>query len=218
MNNTKILTLVLETRQRAMRFLVFALGIAMLVGTSHAQTAGGTLIVNQASATYSDGSGNNYSTVSNTVTITVANVSGLTITPDAGTHASIVPGEQDVIYSFRVTNTGNFSDQVRFLAGGQSITMTGPAVFSRAVIDVNGSGTFDVGDTDILTNGSDVVSALLLQNGFVDVLVEVDINNGATAGSTVNVRLGDTTTGSPGFDNQSADSSANEVRNPGPYV
>ncbi|MEZ5427066.1 MAG: hypothetical protein R2747_12425 [Pyrinomonadaceae bacterium] len=212
MNNKKSLNLVAGVRQRVSRFLVFAVGLALMVSTSYAQTAGGTQIVNQASATYSDGSGNNYSTVSNTVTVTVANVSGLTITPDAGTHSSVVPGEQNVIYSFRVTNTGNFSDQVRFLASGQSISLSGAATLSRAVIDVNSSGTIDGADTDILTNGADVLSASLAQNGFFDVLVEVDINAGATAGSSVSVQLGDAATGGPSFDNQPADSSAGEVR------
>ncbi|MDH3492677.1 MAG: hypothetical protein OEM82_03940, partial [Acidobacteriota bacterium] len=187
-------------------------GLAMFVSTTYAQTAGGTQIVNQASATYEDGAGNNYSTVSNTVTITVANVSGLRITPDAGTHASIVPGEQNVLYSFRVTNIGNFSDQVRFLASGQSIILTGSASLSRAVIDVNTSGTIDAGDTDILGNAADVLSAAMLQNGFIDVLVEVDVDAGASPGSTVNVQLGDAASGAPTYDNQAADTSANEVR------
>src|SRR6266699_614264 len=82
-----------------------------------AQTPGGTTISNQASATYSDGT-NSYSTVSNTVTVTVSNVSGLAITPDAGSNPTIVAGQTGVIYNFTVTNTGNFSDQVHFLGGG----------------------------------------------------------------------------------------------------
>ena len=56
----------------------------VLCSPAFAQTPGGTVISNQASATYSDGT-NSYSTVSNTVTVTVSLVSGLTITPDAGT-------------------------------------------------------------------------------------------------------------------------------------
>ncbi len=56
----------------------------VLCSPAFAQTAGGTVISNQASATYSDGT-NSYSTISNTVTVTVSLVSGLTITPDAGT-------------------------------------------------------------------------------------------------------------------------------------
>ena len=61
--------------------LVLALAIAFaLSARAVAQTPGGTTISNQASATYSDGT-NSYSTVSNTVTVTVSNVSGLAITP-----------------------------------------------------------------------------------------------------------------------------------------
>ncbi len=203
---------VAKVRLRIWRSVVFVSAVTMLFSSTFAQTAGGTQIVNQASATYSDGSGNNYSTVSNTVTVTVANVSGLTITPDAGAGSTIVPGQQDVVYSFRVTNTGNFSDQVRFLAGGQSVVLGGAATLSRAVIDADGSGTINAGDTDILTNGADVISILLNQNGFLDVLVEVDINAGAVAGSSINVQLGDAVTGAPGYDNQASDGSSREVR------
>lgn len=182
-----------------------------------AQTAGGTNIENQASATYSDGNGNSYSTVSNTVTVTVANVSGLTITPDAGSRASVVAGQTGVLYSFRVTNTGNFSDQVRFLASGASIQVTGSGTVTRAVID-NGTsaGSIDASDTNVFTNSSDVLSASIARNGYIDVLVEVSVSSSATTGSTVNVQLGDAATGSPSYDNVAIPTgtaaSAHEIR------
>lgn len=179
----------------------------VLCSPAFAQTAGGTVISNQASATYSDGT-NSYSTISNTVTVTVSLVSGLTITPDAGTNPTnptVVAGETLVVYNFTVTNTGNFTDQVRFAAG--SARVNAPNTVSRAVIDVDGSGDFSVGDTDI-TSGA--LSANILQNANIHVLVEVSV--GAVAsGSTVTVFLGDASTGSPTFDNQPADSSALEV-------
>ncbi|HYE76025.1 MAG TPA: hypothetical protein VEF04_21950, partial [Blastocatellia bacterium] len=177
--------------------------------------AGGTTIQNKATATYSDGS-NSYSADSNTVTVTVANVSSITITPDAGTVASVVPGQTGVKFSFRVTNTGNFSDQVRFLANGASIQLTGAGTVTAAVIDVNGNGNVDGGDTNIFTNGSDVVSASIAQDGYIDVIVVVSVNAGASAGATINVQLGDASTGSPTYDNQTPDNlatpSAHEVR------
>lgn len=176
-----------------------------------AQTAGGTSIQNQASASYTDGT-NNFSTVSNTVTVTVSNVSGLAITPDAGTRPSVVAGQTGIRFTFRVTNTGNFADQVRFLASGASIQVTGPATITAAAIDVNGSGAIDAGDTDILTNGADVLSASLAQNGFIDVIVTATISAGAASGSTVTVTLGDAAAGGPSFDNQAANSSIHEVR------
>jgi hypothetical protein len=176
-----------------------------------AQTPGGTTISNQASATYSDGT-NSYSTVSNTVTVTVSNVSGLAITPDAGSNPTVVAGQTGVLYNFTVTNTGNFTDQVRFLASGASVRVVGPGTVTRAVIDVDNSGTINGGDTDIKTNGADVISANIAQNASIHVLVEVSVNAGATSGQTVQAILGDASTGGPSFDNQAADSSANEVR------
>jgi hypothetical protein len=186
--------------------LIVILAISLtFFARGNAQTAGGTQIQNQASASYSDGSGNNYGTVSNTVTVTVANVSGLAITPDAGTNPTVVAGQQNVDFVLRVTNTGNFSDQVRFLANGQSIRVVGAATIQSAVI---------VGpNTDIFTNGSDVLSAAIAQNGYIDVRVRININ-AAAAGSSVQVLLGDASTGGPTFDNQATSGapSANEVR------
>ena len=190
--------------------VAFAILLALTVHST-AQTPGGTTISNQASATYSDGT-NSYSTVSNTVTVTVSNVSGLAITPDAGSNPSVVAGQTNVLYNFTVTNTGNFSDQVRFLASGASVRVVGPGTITAAVIDVDNSGTINGGDTDIKGNGADVLSASIAQNGSIHVLVQVSVNGGATAGQTVQVLLGDAATGGPSFDNQAADSSANEVR------
>ena len=174
-----------------------------------AQTSGGTIISNQASAVYTDSSSNNYSTVSNTVTVTVANVSGLRITPDGASNPTVVPGQTNVDYVFTVTNIGNFADQVRFLANGQSMTVGGPGTITAAVVD-NGDNVIGAGDTNILTNGADVLHALA-QNSSAVVIVRLTISAAATSGQTVQVFLGDTASGS-GFDNQAADSSANEVR------
>jgi hypothetical protein len=189
-----------------------ALAVAAALSTQIiAQTPGGTTISNQASASYSDGT-NNYTTVSNTVTVTVSNVSGLAITPDAGSNPTVVAGQTAVLYNFTVTNTGNFTDQVRFLSGGASTRVVGPGTITRAVIDVDGSGTINAGDTDIKTNGVDVISANMVQNASIHVLVEVSVGAGATSGQSVQILLGDAATGGPSFDNQAATSSANEVR------
>ncbi len=173
------------------------------------QTPGGTQINNQASASYTDGNGNSFNTVSNTVTVTVANVSGLTITPDAGSTPTVVAGQQNVDFVFRVTNTGNFSDQVRFLANGGSIRVVGPGTIQSAVI---------VGpNTNILTNSSAVDSASIAQNGYIDVRVRVNINSNAAPNSTVQVILGDAPQNGAGdttYDNVAVSGapSANEVR------
>src|SRR5258706_10977103 len=129
--------------------LLIALAIACALSIPvTAQTPGGTAISNQASASYSDGT-NTYNTVSNTVTVTVSNVSGLAITPDAGSNPTVVAGQTAVLYNFTVTNTGNFTDQVRFLASGASVRLVGPGSVTRAVIDLDNSGTINAGDTDV---------------------------------------------------------------------
>lgn len=186
----------------------------LVTAVTKAQTASGTVISNQAAASYSDGT-NTYTTVSNTVTVTVAKVSGLAITPDAGTGVSVVPGQTNVVYSFRVTNTGNFDDQVRFLANGASVKATNATV-TKIVID-NGStaGVIDSGDTVIYSSalGSNPeLTPSIARNNYIDVLVAVDVSSNVAAGSTVNVQLGDAATGSPTYDNQPANTSANELR------
>src|SRR5918911_2641609 len=179
------------------------------------QTAADTSISNTASATYSDGSGGNYSTSSNTVTVIVSKVSGLTITPDVTNGSSdptVVPGQSNVRFTFTVTNTGNFTDNVRFKANGASVSIaSGSATVASAFIDVNGNGTYEAGtDTLITGNASDVVSGNLAQNASLSVVVLVNVNAAAPAGSIINVRLGDTASGT-NFDNQPANGSAAEV-------
>jgi hypothetical protein len=174
-------------------------------------TPGGTDIRNQASASYSDGT-NTYSTTSNTVTTTVAYVAGLRITPDGGTLTGN-PGTT-AVYTFTVTNIGNFTDEVRFLASGASVRKVDASsvgTIAQAFIDVNTNSTFEGGtDIDILGNAADVTRSAT-QGGSFSVVVRVNIAAGASAGATVQILLGDSTTGT-NFDNVAANNSANEVR------
>lgn len=192
------------------RLLIVLAIVCALSAQSVAQTPGGTTISNQASATYSDGT-NSYSTVSNTVTVTVSNVSGLAITPDAGSNPTVVAGQTSVLFNFTVTNTGNFADQVHFVPGSAHLSGTASATITRTFIDLDNSGTINAGDTDI--TGATADSASIAQNGSIHVLVEVSVGASASAGQTVQVVLGDTATGGPSFDNQPvAAPSTNEVR------
>jgi len=189
----------------AMLRLLIALAIAFALSTpATAQTPADTIISNQASASYTDGT-NTFNTVSNTVTVTVSKVSGLAITPDGATNPTVVAGQTAVLFNFTVTNSGNFSDQVHFVAGSAHLAGTGSATITRTFIDVDNSGTINVGDTDI--TGAIADSAAIAQNGSIHVLVEVSIGAGATAGQTVQVILGDAA-----VDNQASNGSANEVR------
>src|SRR5438105_2560401 len=190
------------------RLFVVLATVCALFAQSAAQTPGGTTISNQASATYSDGT-NSYATVSNTVTVIVSNVSGLAITPDAGSNPTVVAGQTGVLYNFTVTNTGNFTDKVHFVPGSAHLSGTGSGTITRTFIDVDNSGTINGVDTDITNATAD--SADIAQNGSIHVLVEVSIGAGNSAGQTVVAVLGDAGGVSP-FDNQASDGSLNEVR------
>lgn len=211
MKTETIINRVAKSKNPILRYLVFLLCCAFFVSTSNAQlTPGGTVISNQASATYSDGT-SSFSTVSNTVTVTVSNIAGLAITPDAGTRANVVLSQTNVDFNFTVTNTGNFTNQVVFKALGASIIKTGSATVTTAVIDVNKDGLFDAGDTSILSNVADVTSANVLQDGTLFIIVRVTVDAGATTGSTINIQLGDAVGGTP-WDNKVLAASAADVR------
>src|ERR1051325_86772 len=169
--------------------------VCLCASVSFAQaTSGGTQIQNRASATYSDGT-NSYSVNSNTVTVTVANVAGLTITPDGGSVPTVVAGQTSVDFTFTVTNSGNFATQVRFPALGAAIVTSGPITVTQAVVDVTGNG-LGAGDVDILGNASAVLypsSPYLARNASFTVVVRVSVNAGANAGDAITWR---TATGS----------------------
>jgi hypothetical protein len=174
-------------------------------------TAGGTVISNQASAAYEDDASTAYSTVSNIVTVTVANVSGLTITPDGTSIADVVPGQTGVQFPFTITNTSNNAAKIHFLASGASIQTTRGTV-TAAFVDYGANGSFDSGtDLDIFGNGSAVDTSSIAKDASVNVVVVVTVSGSATAAQTVIVQLGDAAGSSP-YDEQPADSSSHEVR------
>jgi hypothetical protein len=199
------------TRLRALPGVLLALAALCLTAAPALgqATSGGTTISNTASATYSDGT-NSYSVSSNTVTVTVANVAGLTITPDGGSIATVVAGKTDVDFTFTVTNSGNFATQVRFPAGGGAIFPSAGLTVTQAVIDTDGNG-IDTGDIDILGNGAAVLypsaSPYLERNTSFSVVVRATVGSGVAAGTNLTVTLGDAAA-----DNETADSTNTEVR------
>ena len=179
-----------------------------------AQTAGGTPISNTASAEYFDAGGNRYDALSNTVTVTVANVAGLAITPDGG-GGTVVAGNTNASVTFTVSNTGNFADTVTFKAGGASLIIGGAiagANVIEAFYDHNGNGSFNVadGDVNIWTNAGPVNSASIPAGQSRNVVVRYGVPAGASG--SVNIQLGDAGGASP-FDNQTLVVSAADVAN-----
>lgn len=164
-------------------------------------TSGGTVISNQVSGAYQDDSATSYSTLSNIVEVTVANVSGLAITPDGTSISTVVPGLTGVHFPFTITNTSNNAVKIHFLAGGASI-QTALGTVTAAFVDYDGNGLFDSGtDLDILGNTSDVDTSSIARDAAVGVIVVVTVSSSATAAQTVTVQLGDAGGSSP-FDEQ----------------
>ncbi|HVG38903.1 MAG TPA: hypothetical protein VM870_06425 [Pyrinomonadaceae bacterium] len=175
-----------------------------------AQTAGGVVISNTATATYSDGT-QTYNATSNTVTVTVANVAGLTITPDETSSSASVPAGVSSNYTFTVTNTSNFSNVVQFGTTGVAYQLSGAgssgATVTQAFVDADNSGTFNTGDVDITTAGAQ--SASLAMNASVTVIIRV--TSASNASGDLTVTLGDASTGGASFDNQAHSATGNDV-------
>src|SRR5215471_6196568 len=166
---------------------------ALLVPTgATAQTAAGTAIGNQASATYTDSSSVSRTATSNVVTTIVQQAASLTLTANGAKTAS--PGSP-VFYPHTLTNTGNGSDSFTLtLAPAQSgaFTLTGTHIY----LDANGDGIPD-NFTDL--TGTQVTVAPGAANAFKFVITGT-VPPGATAGQTNNFSV----TATSVFDNTKA--------------
>jgi uncharacterized repeat protein (TIGR01451 family) len=169
--------------------MVLAAFVMLAPTGATAQTAAGTSIGNQASATYTDSSSVSRTATSNVVTTIVQQVASLTVTANGAKTAS--PGAP-VFYPHTLTNTGNGSDSFTLtLAPAQSgaFTLTGTHIY----LDANGDGIPD-NFTDLA--GTQVTVAPGAANAFKFVITGA-VPPGATSGQTNNFSVTATST----FDN-----------------
>jgi len=194
--------------------IMAAMSVVAMAQTPDPYTPGGTTISNTATSTYSDGT-DSFETTSNTVSVTVSNIAGLAITPDAGNNGAVVRDQTNVNFVFTVINTGNFTNQVVFQAMGGSIIKGGTAAsdtstITAAFIDADSDGIFNNADLDILGNASDVTSADVIQDGTFQVVVVLDVLHDALGGTVINIQLGDAPGTTP-WDNKALVASAADV-------
>jgi uncharacterized repeat protein (TIGR01451 family) len=143
----------------------------------------GTVISNRAEATYQNEAGEKFSSVSETVTVTVLAVAALAVTPkDTAPSNTIAPHDQ-ATRAFRVCNTGNTPDT--FVV--TRVEVTAPAAVDAAYFDVNGDGVVNDSDAKIVVNES--ASPELQPGGCVTVLVSIKTNDVAPK-SNVTMTLG----------------------------
>jgi hypothetical protein len=165
-------------------------------------SAAGQSISNTATATYEDPNnpGTTINATSNTVTVTVAEVAGITVTASGVTDSnggSVAVGDL-LTYTYTLTNVGN--DPTRFHIPNQATT-TGPGTVSGILpTDKNGaipaSGTLQYSTdggatwTNVTAGGVDTPSIPV--SGTVLVRMPVTVNSGAQSNDIIKVTLGNT--------------------------
>jgi uncharacterized repeat protein (TIGR01451 family) len=142
----------------------------------------GTVISNRAEATYQDETGESFTTVSPTVTVTILAVATLIVTPDETVPSDTVVAHERPTRLFRVCNTGNTADTFSVI----SVDLTAPATLNALYFDSDGSGTLNDGDAAIRLNES--ASPQLLPGGCIGVLAVIDTND-VPAQSNVKITL-----------------------------
>jgi hypothetical protein len=162
-------------------------------------TVAGTSISNTANATYEDPNapGTTINTTSNTVTVTVAEVAGITVSAAGVTdvNGGQVQVNDQLQYIYTLTNVGN--DPTKFRVPNLA-NVTGPATVSGNLeISQDGGVTW----TEIV--GTEAFTNSIAPGGSVLVRVPVQVSSGAQTNDTITVTLGDT----PG-------DSQNQLRNP----
>lgn len=158
------------TLARVVAGLFAALLLALAGAPAHAAPPpAGTSISNQASATYSDGSGVARTVTSNLVQTTVTQVYSLTLTANGAQNAT--PGSV-VYYPHTLTNTGNGTDTFNLsAASGAGFTMGSIQIFAD-----NGSGQ---------PTGAAITSSGALASGATfRFIVQGTVPTTATAGAT----------------------------------
>ena len=170
--------------------------VASVTSGAGAVTPGGTQISNTVEATYSDGNGGSFTTISNTVVTTVAAISGVGVTPNEN---GCNPATDDfavgtnVSRTFTITNNSNITDSYALTAATSAGSVASIAIVSA-------------GTTTPIANGA--TAPALAPGGALQVIVTVN-TAAIPVGSTTEVSLTATST-STGSTNGQASSTASQ--------
>ncbi|OUL36733.1 hypothetical protein BV372_05955 [Nostoc sp. T09] len=163
-------------------------------------TAGGQSISNTATATYQDPNDptTTINATSNTVTVTVAEVAGVTVTATGSAFKADVNSDGDyntgdsIYFNFTVKNTGN--DPTKFHIPETPLITDNNSGVALAQLDGNVEINYGAGWVPLPAGG---ITNSVAAEGTVQVRVPVKVlNNGdPTNGDQISVQLGDTTGG-----------------------
>ncbi|MGH9957148.1 MAG: isopeptide-forming domain-containing fimbrial protein, partial [Pyrinomonadaceae bacterium] len=142
----------------------------------------GTVISNQAAATYRDDAGTSYSAVSPTVTVTIQTVAALSVTPDETTSSASVGQGERLTRAFRICNTGNIADSYTVT----NAEVNSPASLVNLHFDVDGTGTLTAADILLTLNGQ--ASTQVSAGECLGVVAVVDTND-SPMGSNLTIRM-----------------------------
>lgn len=163
------------------RKLTTILAVAVLIGLAQVpgmvalafsdSTPAEVIITNRAEASYQDDGGTIFSTVSETVSVTVLSVPALVVTPDeTSPSATVIPNER-VTRVFRICNTGNVANNYEITRA----EVNAPATVASLHFDVDNDGVVTANDTTIAL--SDTRSATIQTGACIAVLAVVDTNH-----------------------------------------
>ena len=184
---------------------VMLLALLLVSATAQAQTPAGTVIRNQASATFQDAIGNTYTATSNEVTTIVLPVFGVSIIPDDSGETppvtpalsqTAIPG-QTVYFNYNLTNTGNDTDDftIEPLLDAVNTTMVLGLGNITIYYDLNGNGVLDGGEPAVSAGGVPGNLGLIAAGTTVNLLVSYQVPATATAGELGYIGLQATSVG-----------------------
>jgi hypothetical protein len=204
MTTSKIRARQIKGLYRPLLILALAVGgsLQLVLSVLANPTPPNTAINNTATATYTDPNnpGTTINTTSNTVTVTVAEVAGVTAVPvsalDVSPGGGFLPGHV-VEYVFAVKNTGNDPTQL-FIPSTANITGSG----TQGTILIS----TDNGTTYVPIPAGNLTPSVIA-GGTVLVKVPVTIGAGVSTGDVIRVTLGDTAGNDNSQATQNVDSS-----------
>ena len=169
----------IRSGKRTIVFWLVAIVLAAALtapGLALALTPAGTNITNQATATWTDINNNPYTQLSNTTTVTVTPVYGVSLTDPGNKSGAPI---DNVSYGYRIGNTGNATDNYALAASSV------PGWPTSMYVDTNQDGIHQAGEPAV----SSPISIVAGDNAYIVVVVTIPAGtaNGTTAVTTLNV-------------------------------